>query len=91
MKNVTNKLRVWHIPQVPMDAFIVEVENEREAYLVSNTLADQHLWLLENNVIPDFSNAIGVEMLGEDGEWESYYNNEELMEWEELVETYFEP
>lgn len=47
-------------------------------------------------MIPDYSNIILVEMWDEnsDGEgtpaWIDYYNEEEDMEWEELVETYLE-
>ena len=82
---VKNKLRVVHIPQVPMKGFTVEVENEREAYLVYNVMADQHLFLFENNVIPDYSNVIFIEML-EDGEWVNYWNESEMMEWDEVVE-----
>ena len=87
-KAVKNKLRVVHIPQVPMKGFKVEVRNEREAFLIQNTLADQHLFLFENDVIPDYSNVIIVEMF-DDGEWLDYYNEDELMEWDELISTYF--
>ncbi len=89
MQSVTNKLRVVHIPQVPMDGFKVEVRNEREAYLIANTLADQHLFLFNNFVIPDYSNAIFVEMYDNDSdEWVIYYNDSEGMEWDELIEVY---
>lgn len=91
---IPNKLRVVHYPQIPCKPFIVEVENEREAYLVSETLANQHLWLLEENIIPDFNNIIHVEMLGGNvecaEEWQEYYNDEEKMDWDELKETFFE-
>lgn len=89
MKNVKNKLRVSHFPQIPCPGFSVEVRNEREAYLLYETLANQHLFLYENNFIPDYSNAILVEMF-EDDEWCNYWNEEELMEWEELIQTYEE-
>ncbi len=98
MKQVTNKLRVVHFPQVGSckESFKVEVKDEEQAYLISKTLADQHLWLLENYIIPDYSNVIFVEMYnseidptGEPYGWEDYYNEEEMMEWEELEETYF--
>jgi len=89
MKNVKNKLRVYHIPQVPMDAFYIPVVNEEQAALIMFALSIQHLWLEKNNVIPDYSNAMGVEMLGEDGEWEDYWNDDEGMEWDEVEDTYF--
>lgn len=80
----TKKLRVTHIPQLPMKGFSVEVQNEREAYLLRNALADQHLFLLKENVIPDYSNAIYVEQW-EDGEWQSYFDHENGLEWDEFV------
>lgn len=85
MKFVKNKLEVWHMPQVPCDPFKVPVKNELEAYKIVNVLADQHNWLFEHNIIPDFSNSIQVVML-ENGEWISYYNNHEDCEWEEIEE-----
>jgi hypothetical protein len=99
MKNVTNKLRVVHFPQVGTckESFKVEVKDEEQAYLIINTLAKQHLWLEKNNIIPDYSNAIFVEMydenideeIGEPFGWVDYWNEEECMEWGELEETYF--
>ena len=94
MKKVTNKLRVLHYPQIPCKPFIVEVKDEEQAFLISETLANQHLFLFDNNMIPDYSNVITVEMWDEnsDGEgtpdWVDYYNEEEAMEFDEFVETY---
>jgi hypothetical protein len=91
---VPNKLRVLHFPQIPCEAFFVDVKDEEQAYLISNTLADQHNFLFENNIIPDFSNAIQVVMWDEDadgegnGDWVTYYNEAEMMEFDELAETY---
>lgn len=99
MKNVTNKLRVVHFPQLGSckESFKVEVKDEEQAYLVLNTLAKQHLWLEKNNIIPDYSNVIFVEMYDETIDektteaygWSNYYNEEECMEWTEIEETYF--
>ncbi len=94
MKNVTNKLRVCHFPQIPCKPFEVEVKDEEQAYLISETLANQHLFLLDNNFIPDYSNIILVQMYDEnaDGEgnadWVDYWNEEEQMEWDEFSMTY---
>lgn len=90
MKKVKNQLRVTHIPQLPMNGFHVSVQNEREAYLILDTLAQQHLWLYKEKVIPDYSNAIFVEMLDEDGVWVDYYNEAESLDWDEFVEAYNE-
>jgi hypothetical protein len=91
---VPNKLRVLHFPQVPCKPFTVDVKDEEQAYLIRNTLADQHNFLFENNIIPDFSNAIQVVMWDEDADgegnpdWVTYYNEAEMMEFDELAETY---
>lgn len=87
MKGVKHKLKVVHIPQVPMEGFEVEVNNENEAYLLYEVFANQHLFLFEKNVIPDYCNAIFV-LMYEDGEWGDYYNDNEMMEWDELIENY---
>jgi len=95
MKGINQRLRVVHIPQVPMKGFVVEVKNEREAFLLEKTLAEQHIFLYENNVIPDYSNVIFVEMWDEgvepdeNGEkWSDYYNEFHMMEWEGLKEEF---
>ena len=96
MQSIPNKIRVLHYPQVPCSAFFVDVQNEREAYLVAKTLADQHNFLYDNNIIPDFSNAINVVMWDEDSDgegnpdWVDYYKEAEVMDWDEIVEAYFE-
>lgn len=96
MNKVKNKLQVIHYPQVPCQPFCVDVKDEEQALLVMNTLANQHLFLYENNFIPDYSNAIMVVMWDEspdgdaDGvpEWVDYWNEEEGMQFEEFAETY---
>lgn len=87
MKKVQNKLRVSHFPQIPCKPFTVEVKDEEQAHLLVETLANQHLFLFDNNFIPDYANIITVEMF-EGGEWVDYWNEEELMEFDEFVETY---
>jgi len=95
MKVVTNELRVAHFPQVPCKPFIVEVESEKEAKKIIDTLAAQHLFLLDQNIIEDYSNAIIVEMydesmIGDDCDgWVDYWNEDEMMEWDEVEQTYF--
>lgn len=83
-------MRLVHMAQVPCNGFNIEVRDEEEAYKVSNILAQQHLFLLNENIIPDFSNVMFVEMWDKDTEdWEEYYNEEEDLSWEE-VERQFE-
>jgi len=89
MQTVTNKLQVRHYPQIPCKPFCVDVENEREAFKILTTLANQHLFLYENKIIPDYSNVIEVVMWDEDeNDWISYYNEAECMGWDEFEETY---
>ena len=87
MKPIKNKLRVCHFPQIPCKPFIVEVKDEQQAHLIVETLANEHLFLFDDNFIPDYANIILVEMY-EDGEWQDYWNEEEFMEFDEFVETY---
>ena len=95
-KKVPNKLRVSHMAQVPCKPFIVEVADEYEAKKIMDTLANQHLFLEKENIIPDYSNVITVDMWDEnaDGEgkggWVDYWNEEEGMDFKELEETYLE-
>lgn len=97
MKNVPNKLRVLHYPQVGSGkVYIVEVADELQAYFTINLLADQHLFLFDNNFIPDYANVLLVQMWddtydeeGSVGGWTGYYNEEEGMDWDD-VEQYFE-
>lgn len=86
--NLVNKpLRIYHMAQVPCSPFIVEVKDEIEASWITNILAQQHLFLERENIIPDYSNTMGVQMF-EDNEWVDYYNDSEFMEWDEFEETY---
>lgn len=91
---VKNKLRAYHIPQIPGDTFDVYVTDEVEAKRILDVLTQQHLWLYKNNIIPNFSNIMGVEMWVEDSDgegtpgWNDYWNDEEGTDWDEF-ETKF--
>ena len=90
MQLINRKLQVWHYPQVPCQPFTVDVKDEHEAYKLKKVLAEQHLWLYEHAIIPDYDNCLVVMMKDKDtGDWVDYYNEHEDMEWDELVETYF--
>lgn len=69
------RLRVWWIPQVPMNPFYQEVRNLDEAKLLLETLAKYDTFQLENNVKPDYCNSGGLESF-EDGEWSEWYNDD---------------
>jgi len=89
---VSNKLRVLHYPQIPCDPFIVEVNDEEQAHLIVETLADQHIFLFEKRIIPDYANIILVQMWGGDEDetpdWVDYYNEKVDMEFNEFVEEF---
>jgi len=90
MKPVNKKLRVEHYPQIPCEPFFVDVKDEQQAWFVKNLLADQHLFLYNNNIIPDYANVICVVMWDEeDNEWVDYYNEEEEMDFDEIKNEYF--
>jgi len=99
MKNVKNKLRVVHFPQVGSsgDSFTIDVKDEEQAHFAINLMANQHIWLEKHRIIPDYCNSIFVEMYDDEIDeetgspygWTNYWNDEEYMEWEEIEETYF--
>lgn len=68
-------MRVWWIPQVPMEAFRVEVDGLQQAVLLLETLAHYDIFQYENNIKPDYCNAGGVEVFV-DGDWESWCDEE---------------
>lgn len=71
------KLRVWHIPQVPMKAFHVEVSNMEDAWKIMNILWDYDSFQYENNVKPDYSNDTGLEYWDEEEkDWLEWYDED---------------
>lgn len=73
---MTQKLRVWHIPQVPMKPFVVEVESVGEGIRLMNALADYDAFQYENNIKPDYCNANGLEM------WDDSLTDQDLIDME---------
>jgi hypothetical protein len=65
-------LRIWHIPQVPMMPFRLDVDSIAEAGKVLNILADYDNFEFENRVKGDYSNMSGLEVY-EDDEWIEWY------------------
>ena len=78
------KLRVWWIPQVPMNrSFLVPVNSVEEGVKILNVLGDYDLFQLNTNIKGDYSNAGGLEMFdpedkedGPDGSWVSWSDEE---------------
>ncbi|MBJ9293554.1 superinfection exclusion protein [Citrobacter werkmanii] len=60
-----NKLRVWHIPQIPGKAFFVDVSSVEEGVRMMSALTDYDAFLYDNKVRPDHSNANGLQMFDE--------------------------
>lgn len=75
------QLRVWHIPQVPMKAFYVDVASVEEARKILAVLADYDIFQFENKVKPDYANASGLEIV-EDGEWREWESEDGDNIWE---------
>ena len=73
-------LRVWWIPQVPGESFIVYVDTIDEGRKVCEILAEYDLFQFNKNVKPDYSNAGGVQVYEADGnggiDWFDAYNDE---------------
>jgi len=84
MKNKIPKvgdLRVWWIPQIPMDGFHIDISTIEEGVKIMNVLADYDKFQFDNNIKPDYCNAGGIERYdadngdGENG-WCSWYDEE---------------
>lgn len=67
------KLRVWYIPQVPGQPFKVEVSTLEDAALAWKTILGLSAFEFDQNIKPDYTDAIGLEEFI-DGEW---------LEWED--------
>jgi hypothetical protein len=77
------KLRVWWIPQMPMQAFRVDVDSVEEGAKLLNTLARYDEFQFEHKIKPDYSNAGGLEMFDPEdkedsplGSWISWHDEE---------------
>ena len=61
-------LRVWWIPQIPMEPFRVSVPDVATGRLIEETLAAYDIFQFENDIKPDFSNTGGLERYEVDGD-----------------------
>ena len=69
------KLRIWWTPQVPCEAFNVDVDSVQEGVKILDTLAFYDQFQLDHNIKPDYANAGGLQMF-EDGEWVDWHDEE---------------
>lgn len=68
------KLRVWWVPQIPMEAFYIPVESPEEGKNVMDLLAAYDCFQYNHNVKPDYCNNGGLQYFNEeDNEWEDWY------------------
>lgn len=67
-ENKEGDLRVWWIPQIPMEAFTVNVPDIETGVLICDTLANYDKFQFDKNVKPGYYNAGGIQVYEEDGE-----------------------
>jgi hypothetical protein len=81
------KLRVWWIPQVPMEAFYIPVESPEEGQKVMNILATYDCFQYNHNVKPDYANAGGLQYFNEESnEWEDWCFEDDNSYYDDLDE-----
>lgn len=67
--------RLWHIPQLPMEPFIVESDDLDYLVKLRGVLADYDLFQYENKVKPDYANDSGIEVW--DTKWQEWVDYDE--------------
>lgn len=78
----TEKMQVWWIPQIPMEAFCVDVGSVAEGVKLMDVLADYDAFQLKHNVKPDYCNIGGLRQWSEDSDgdgtpgWVDWYDEE---------------
>jgi len=81
-KPMVGDLRIFWIPQVPMKAFYVSVENIKEAAKILRILANYDIFQFQNRIKPDYSNAGGLQICedlgGDTPEWNDWYNENDV-------------
>lgn len=75
-------LQVWWVPQIPMQAFSVEVGSVEEGVKLLDVLAKYDLFQLAHKIKPDFANAGGLRRWCSDSDgdgtpgWEDWHDEE---------------
>lgn len=76
-----SKLRLWWVPQVPMEAFQVDIDSVREGAKLLDVLADYDRFQYDKHIKPDYSNAGGLAIYDEDSdEWIDFEPDESPQE-----------
>jgi len=91
-------LRVWWIPQVPMEPFFYPVESPEEGAALCDALAKYDMFQYENNVKPDYCNVGGLQVYeyvpnGDDPDddgWCDWTHPETFQEFDEFMEELIE-
>lgn len=81
------QLRVWWVPQMPMESFVVNVATVDEGVKILDVLADYDLFQFKQKVKPDYSNTGRLELYEDEG-WTDWYSHEfddldEYITWKE--------
>lgn len=70
------QLKIWWVPQIPMEAFEVGVKDLEQASLLLSVLSDYDSFQFENKVKPDYCNAGGLVEQDPNGEWYDWENED---------------
>ena len=80
---MNKKMRVWWIPQVPMDPFYIDVVSVEDGVRIMDVLANYDKFQFENRIKPDYCNCGGIEVFdtedtedNPDGSWVSWIDEE---------------
>lgn len=84
---MSEKLKVWHIPQVGSSpSFEYEVSNPVEAWMLLDALAKYDQFQLNNRIKPDYASCQGLSKWDEEEqEWVDYSVEDELGGYEEDI------
>ena len=72
MSEPIHGIRVFWIPQVPMEPFHQNCSSIHEARAIEACLANYDTFQFEHNIKPDYCNTGGIEVQLSNGEWEDY-------------------
>lgn len=88
LQMIDNSLRVVQSFDGETEPYIVDVEDEKEACLVYQTLRDNYKFMRDKGIVNPIYFSVNVEMRVNDY-WLDYFNEKEDMSWDEFYENYF--